>query len=53
MEEIAATFTAAGLPGGFHEAAADVFARSPRPTGPAPDDVLASVVATLLRPPAG
>ncbi|HYX76187.1 MAG TPA: DUF1932 domain-containing protein, partial [Gaiellaceae bacterium] len=25
MEEIAATFSAAGLPGGFHEAAAEVF----------------------------
>ena len=30
MEEIASTFVAAGLPGGFHEAAADVFRRSPR-----------------------
>lgn len=27
MQEIAATFKGAGLPGGFHEAAADVFAR--------------------------
>ena len=30
MEEIAATFAAAGLPGGFHEAAAEIFRRSPR-----------------------
>jgi hypothetical protein len=27
MEQIAATFDSAGLPGGFHEAAADVFYR--------------------------
>jgi len=32
MEEIAATFAAAGLPGGFHEAAAEVFRRAPRLT---------------------
>lgn len=31
MEEIAATMTGAGLPDGFHQAAAEVFARSPRP----------------------
>jgi 3-hydroxyisobutyrate dehydrogenase-like beta-hydroxyacid dehydrogenase len=30
MEEIAATFAAAGLPSGFHEAAAEIFRRSPR-----------------------
>jgi 3-hydroxyisobutyrate dehydrogenase-like beta-hydroxyacid dehydrogenase len=30
MEQIAATFEAVGLPPGFHEAARDVFARSPR-----------------------
>jgi len=30
MEEIAATFAAAGLPDGFHLAAADIFRRSPR-----------------------
>jgi 3-hydroxyisobutyrate dehydrogenase-like beta-hydroxyacid dehydrogenase len=30
MEQIAATFAAVGLPPGFHEAARDVFARSPR-----------------------
>ena len=33
MEEISAAFTAAGLPGGFHQAAAEVFSRSPH-TGP-------------------
>jgi 3-hydroxyisobutyrate dehydrogenase-like beta-hydroxyacid dehydrogenase len=31
MEEIAATFAAAGEPDGFHRAAADVFRRRPRP----------------------
>jgi 3-hydroxyisobutyrate dehydrogenase-like beta-hydroxyacid dehydrogenase len=30
MNEIAETFAAAGLPGGFHQAAADIFARIPR-----------------------
>ena len=29
MEEIAATFSAAGLPDGFHRAAAEIFRRSP------------------------
>ena len=41
MEEIAASMAAAGLPGGFHQAAAEVFHRAPRtgeePTGPAAD----------------
>jgi 3-hydroxyisobutyrate dehydrogenase-like beta-hydroxyacid dehydrogenase len=31
MRQIAATFVAAGQPGGFHEAAAQVFSRAPRP----------------------
>ncbi len=31
MEEIAATMTAAGLPPGFHQAAAEVYRQSPRP----------------------
>jgi 3-hydroxyisobutyrate dehydrogenase-like beta-hydroxyacid dehydrogenase len=31
MEEIAAAMTGAGQPGGFHQAAAQIFARSPRP----------------------
>jgi hypothetical protein len=30
MEEIAATFASAGIPSGFHEAAAEVFRRTPR-----------------------
>jgi 3-hydroxyisobutyrate dehydrogenase-like beta-hydroxyacid dehydrogenase len=33
MQEIAAAMAAAGLPDGFHTAAADVFARYPRPDG--------------------
>ncbi len=32
MEEISASFTAAGLPGEFHQAAAEIFRRSPRAT---------------------
>ncbi|MBX5442606.1 MAG: DUF1932 domain-containing protein [Solirubrobacteraceae bacterium] len=36
MREIAATFEAAGQPGGFHRAAADVFAAFPRPAGDEP-----------------
>jgi hypothetical protein len=31
MEEIAATLAAAGLPAGFHQAAAEIFGRKPRP----------------------
>jgi hypothetical protein len=31
MREIAATLTAAGLPPGFHQAAAEMFSREPRP----------------------
>jgi len=30
MEEIAATMAAAGLPDGFHQAAAEIFRRYPR-----------------------
>ena len=36
MEEIAATMAAAGLPPGFHQAAADIYARVPHATIPAP-----------------
>jgi hypothetical protein len=31
MREIAATLAAAGLPSGFHQAAAEIFSREPRP----------------------
>jgi 3-hydroxyisobutyrate dehydrogenase-like beta-hydroxyacid dehydrogenase len=38
MEEIASTFAAAGLPDGFHEAAAEVFRRAPRLEAAAADE---------------
>jgi 3-hydroxyisobutyrate dehydrogenase-like beta-hydroxyacid dehydrogenase len=37
MEEIGATMSAAGLPDGFHQAAAEIFRRSPRGAGTGPD----------------
>ena len=43
MEEIASTFAAAGVPDGFHRAAAEVFRRSPRLDDASLDDVLAEV----------
>ena len=50
MREIAATFEAAGLPGGFHGAAAEIYARLAdyKDCDPAPE--LADIVDTLLRP---
>ncbi len=51
MEEIAATFEGAGLPGGFHLAAADLYQRiSQFKDSPALPD-LESVLAALLLPP--
>ena len=51
MEEIAAAMTADGLPGGFHQAAAEVFRRSTSdaadPGGPG-DAVIGAVLAALL-----
>jgi hypothetical protein len=51
MEEIAASMTADGLPGGFHRAAAEVFRRSPPQAagaaGPG-DDLTGAVLAALL-----
>lgn len=41
MEEIASTFAAAGVPDGFHRAAAEIFRRSPRLEDATLDDVLA------------
>lgn len=46
MEEIAATLAAAGLPDGFHLAAAEVFRRSPR--GPAGEESVDQVLNALL-----
>ena len=48
MEEIAATFEGADLPGGFHEAAADVFSRQAQfKDQPTPD--LESVLGAMLK----
>jgi 3-hydroxyisobutyrate dehydrogenase-like beta-hydroxyacid dehydrogenase len=40
MQEIAATFAAADLPDGFHEAAAEVFRRTARADGATVDDIV-------------
>jgi hypothetical protein len=49
MEEIAASMTAAGLPDGFHQGAAEIFRRAPRATGSAAtgDQALDVVLAAL------
>ena len=47
MEEIAASLASAGLPAGFHEAAADVYRRAPHEA--ASEDALDVVLAALLR----
>ena len=50
MEEIAASMAAAGLPDGFHQAAAEVFRRAPHAgpvTAPA-DDIVNPVLAALI-----
>jgi 3-hydroxyisobutyrate dehydrogenase-like beta-hydroxyacid dehydrogenase len=55
MEEIAASMTSDGLPGGFHQAAAEVFRRSSADAAQAggPDDALiGAVLAALLAGPA-
>jgi hypothetical protein len=48
MEEIAATFESAGLPGGFHAAAADLYRRmadfKDAPASPPLEEVLAALV---------
>lgn len=50
MEEIAATMASAGLPDGFHQAAAEIFRRSPReaPGGPADGDKAANALLAAL-----
>jgi 3-hydroxyisobutyrate dehydrogenase-like beta-hydroxyacid dehydrogenase len=53
MEEIAATMSAAGLPDGFHQAAAEVFRRSPRAGGDQPGQALEQVLAALTGAGAG
>jgi 3-hydroxyisobutyrate dehydrogenase-like beta-hydroxyacid dehydrogenase len=48
MEEIAASMAAAGLPDGFHQAAAEIFRRSPRAEADAaPDDPVDAVLAAI------
>lgn len=49
MEEIAASMAGTGLPSGFHEAAAEVFRRSPRVTGQPPTDIAARVISALQK----
>jgi 3-hydroxyisobutyrate dehydrogenase-like beta-hydroxyacid dehydrogenase len=44
MEEIAAAMAAAGLPAGFHEAAADVYERAAQARDPALDTVIAALM---------
>jgi 3-hydroxyisobutyrate dehydrogenase-like beta-hydroxyacid dehydrogenase len=54
MEEIAHTMADAGLPDGFHEAAAEIYRRSPRlPGAPSADQVTSAVLAALADPAAG
>ena len=48
MEEIAASMAAAGLPDGFHQAAAEVFRRAPTPGRAAPADDIVNAVLTAL-----
>ena len=49
MEEIAATFEAAGLPGGFHEAAAVIYERLAGYKDAAPPPTMADLVAPLTQ----
>lgn len=51
MEEIAATFEAAGLPGGFHEAAATIYERLAGYKDAATAPAMADLVAPLTRRP--
>ncbi len=50
MEEIAATFAGAGLPDGFHRAAADVYRRLARYKDAVEPPPLAQIAETLTRP---
>jgi 3-hydroxyisobutyrate dehydrogenase-like beta-hydroxyacid dehydrogenase len=53
MEEIAASMASAGLPDGFHQAAAEIFRRSPRLASPAAGDPLELVLGELTGESAG
>ncbi|MGE5288968.1 MAG: DUF1932 domain-containing protein [Micromonosporaceae bacterium] len=48
MEEISATFAAAGLPAGFHQAAAEVFRKAPRAVSATADEAAVDRVAAAL-----
>ncbi len=48
MEEIAASMAAAGLPDGFHQAAAEIFRRSPRAEPDEPADVAVDWVLSAI-----
>jgi 3-hydroxyisobutyrate dehydrogenase-like beta-hydroxyacid dehydrogenase len=48
MEEIAASMAAAGLPDGFHQAAAEIFRRSPRAEPDTPDGEAVDLVLTAI-----
>jgi 3-hydroxyisobutyrate dehydrogenase-like beta-hydroxyacid dehydrogenase len=50
MEEIASTFEAAGLPGGFHLAASDIYQRLAKFKGTDPTPAVEDVLAALLDP---
>jgi 3-hydroxyisobutyrate dehydrogenase-like beta-hydroxyacid dehydrogenase len=50
MEEIAASMTDAGLPDGFHQAAAEIFRRVPRLGPAATDDEALDAILTALAP---
>lgn len=49
MDEIATTFKAAGLPGGFHEAAGDIYQRIAHFKGQSETPALHEVLAALIR----
>jgi Domain of unknown function (DUF1932) len=49
MNEIADTFAAAGLPDGFHRAAAEIYRRSPHEQADDEDDSLERVLSALDR----
>jgi 3-hydroxyisobutyrate dehydrogenase-like beta-hydroxyacid dehydrogenase len=50
MEEIAASMAAAGLPRGFHEAAAEIFRRSPRSEAALADEPAVAMILDALLP---
>ena len=52
MEEIATTMAGSGLPDGFHQAAAEIFRRTPRSDGADRDAALDGVLAALIGDPA-